>query len=189
MPLKALLAALILKILISTGYTVKPPPGSDPAVLRGQENIASIERVLDKLTLDPATTKAVTPPTRREALARLLLVFGFFEGSWYASPKGDNDAGTACGVLQVHAPQLLVEGATCTKVRASMDLGYEVGLRLILREEDKCGSLGASLTMFAMGPWFDPKTKKFSCPPFVLPAIQKRCKIAGLTADCRPTGA
>lgn len=189
MPLKALLAVLVLKILSSTGYTVKPPPGSDPAVLRGEENIASIERVLDKLAAEPATAKAVAPPARREALARVLLVFGFFEGSWYASPKGDNDAGTACGVMQVHDPQLLVEGATCKKVRASMDLGYEVGLRLILREEEKCGSLGASLTMFAMGPYKDPKTGKLTCPPFVLPAISKRCKIAGLSAECRPTGA
>lgn len=178
--MKTLLAALVLTILSKSGYTPKPPPATDPAIMRGEASIAAIERV---------TTKLIPNLLKREAYAKLALVFGYYEGSWYADPPGDNDAGKACGVMQVHDPHTILEGATCKKVRASLDLGYEVGIRLILDHEERCGSLGSALTMYAMGPVLDPATKKWMCPKFILPMISKRCVAAGLSKECRPTSA
>jgi hypothetical protein len=180
MPLKTILLALMMKVLDNSGYKVKPPPATDPAIIRGEANVAAIERVTEKL---------IKNPIKREAYAKIALVFGFYEGSWYADPPGDNDAGLACGVLQVHDPHTIIPGATCKKVRKDLDLGYEVGIQLILNSEEKCGSLGSALTMFAMGPVHNKKTGKWECPNFILPMISKRCVAAGLTKECRPTSA
>jgi hypothetical protein len=180
MTLKTILIALMMKVLTNSGYQVKPPPATDPAVIRGEASAAAIERVTEKL---------IKNPIKREAYAKLALVFGFYEGSWYADPPGDNDTGQACGVLQVHNPHTIIPGATCKKVRKDLDLGYEVGIQLILDHEERCGSLGSALTMYAMGPIHNKDSGKWECPKFILPMISKRCVAAGLSKECRRTGA
>lgn len=115
------------------------------------------------------------PEDRREVYARLLFTWSFFESSWLANPPGSNDKGSACGVLQIHTPELWLPGATCAKVRASRKLGYLVGLTVIRQLEKKCGSLGSAMTAFST---------YGMCQVKILPLVSRRYQLAGLTAAC-----
>lgn len=119
-----------------------------------------------------------------ERCGRIAFVMGHFEGANEASPKGSNDKGGACGVMQVHV-DVVPEGWlpaewTCSALRADRELGYRAGLRVLRRLEDKCGSLGGALTAFATHgecPKKNPATGK----PYVLMLMQARCHKAGVT--------
>ena len=173
MALKTLLLTLV-SVLLRTGGLPEGTklPETDPLMIRATANAAAIETVTEKL---------VKNPIERETWARIAFVFGFFEASWLSNPKGDNDKGAACGVMQVHTPEKFVPGATCTAVRKDLALGYEVGLTLMLQLEAQCGSKAAALTAFATNG---------TCPKgWTLPLIKRRCKMAGLTEECRAKAA
>lgn len=169
MTIKAIILTLVLGLLrqggLPDGVTL---PDTHPTMVRAAENAAAVETVVEKL---------VSNPTERLAWARIIYVFGYFEASWLANPKGSNDQGSACGVMQVHTPEKFLPGATCSAVRKDLALGYEVGLTLMLQLEAQCGSKAAALTAYATNG---------SCPKgWILPLVRKRCKLAGLTSDCR----
>lgn len=122
------------------------------------------------------------PFERREALARVAFVFQGGESGFQANPKGSNDKGAACGAMQVHTPEKFVAGATCAKVRADYRLGVVAGVTIINMLWDRCGSLSGALTAYA--------TDGTTCHKgWVLPLVSKRCKTAGLSSECRMTGA
>lgn len=121
------------------------------------------------------------PLERREPLARVAFVFQAAESGFVGNPKGSNDQGAACGPMQVHTPEKFVPGATCAKVRADYKLGVLVGMTLMNQLWDKCGGLAAALTAYATNG---------QCPgSWTLPLVTRRCKIAGLSSDCRMPGA
>lgn len=173
MALKTLLLALVSILLRHGGLPEGTKlPESDPLMIRATANAVAIEVVTEKL---------VKNPIERETWARIAFVFGYFEASWLSNPAGSNDNGAACGVMQVHTPEKFVPGATCAAVRKSLALGYEVGLTLMLQLEAQCGSKAAALTAFATNG---------TCPKgWTLPIIKRRCKMAGLTEECRAKAA
>jgi hypothetical protein len=170
-PEATLLMGLLHGILRMMGYDAAPLP-NDPVLARAAVSAQTIVRVVERVVPSPVEQKAWT---------RILFTFGGFESGWWKSPKGWNDNGNACGVLQVHTPQKYVPGATCDKVRKDLELGYEVGLRLMLQLEEHCGSKASALTAYATG--------VCGTSTFVLPLVKRRCKVAGLTAECRLPGA
>lgn len=117
---------------------------------------------------------------RREPLARVAYVWQGGESGFQENPGGSNDKGAACGPMQVHTPEKFVTGATCSKVRADYRLGVLVGVTLIDRLWTQCGSLAGALTAYST----DGK-----CHTWVLPIVTRRCKIAGLSGECRLPGA
>jgi hypothetical protein len=142
-----------------------------PGPLRARAEAAA------KITVDVAQS---FPLERREQLARMAYVFQAAESGFVADPKGSNDQGAACGAMQVHTPYKFVEGATCAKVRADYRLGVLVGMTLMNLLWDKCGSPAAALTAYSTNG---------QCPgTWVLPVVSRRCKIAGLSSDCRLPG-
>lgn len=108
----------------------------------------------------------------QERYARLAVVFGFYEGAWLASPRGSNDNGAACGVMQVWSPERILPGATCAKVRADRVLGFRVGLLTIQQLEARCGSLRKALNSYATGR---------DCPEYHIALVDKRCAMAGVS--------
>lgn len=116
-----------------------------------------------------------------ERCGRVAIVMGHFEAANEANPKGSNDNGGACGVMQVHVSEVpkgwLPETWTCAALRADRELGYRAGLRVVRRLEDKCGSLGGALTAFATnGECPIDKTGK----PYVIMLIKARCAKGGI---------
>lgn len=119
-----------------------------------------------------------------EQCGRVAMVMGHFESANQANPKGSNDKGGACGSMQVHVSSVpegwLPKEWTCAALRADRELGYRAGLRVVRRLWDKCGSLGAGLSAFAMHgecPPINPATGK----RYVLMLIQSRCHKGGVT--------
>ena len=139
-----------------------------PSALRSRAECAA------KITVEVAQG---FPADRREQLARIAFVFQAGESGFVGNPKGSNDQGAACGPMQVHTPEKWLPGATCAKVRADYKLGVQVGMTLMNMLWDKCGGPAAALTAYATNG---------QCPgTWVLPLVQRRCKIAGLSSDCR----
>lgn len=140
-------------------------PASDPAVVRASAAADDVIVVVQKRV----------EPAHREKWARILFAWGYYEASWWANPKGSNDQGAACGVMQVHNPEKYLDGASCARVRADRQLGFAVGLELLLKLEKDCGSTAGALTAYSMDG---------ACKPYVIPLVASRCKKAGLTASC-----
>jgi hypothetical protein len=143
------------------------------------------------------TSKLVPNPTERDTWVKIAWTWAGYESGWHPSPKGPNDDGAACGVLQVHVGEVVaalepdMPGITCKKVRADLALGVEAGLRIMLYFEQKCGSKAAAMTAFSTNglcPVYENPVTKVK-GGWVLPIVKKRCKLAGLTDECRPTGA
>ena len=160
------IATILASILAPTLATMGVPtsvklPAGHPVMSRAASCAADVEEVV---TLLPEYQRAVWAP--------VLYVFALKEGNCYASPPGDNDAGAACGVLQVHEPQKIIAGATCEKVRADRKLGLRVGLAVMIQWSKECGSIGGGLSAYATG----------SCPKkgWILPLVKERLKLAGV---------
>jgi hypothetical protein len=117
------------------------------------------------------------PEEHRDALTRVAFEYAGEEAGFYASPAGSNDSGSACGVLQVHWPEVDVKGATCDAVRADRKLGFRVGLLRMHRLWSKCGSLAAGLNAYS--------TNGTCTKQPILSLVRNRCQRAGLTRDCR----
>ena len=95
-------------------------------------------------------------------------VWSYHESAFTPDALGDN--GASCGYLQVSMPHKVIEGATCEKVRKDGVLGMRVGLGLMKRLIDKCGSVRKGLTSYATGK---------DCPGWTLPLVERRMKLAG----------
>jgi hypothetical protein len=138
-----------------------PLPNQHPTVLRAQAAAADLVAEVQSL-----------PEGERELYARVAYVWSYYESSWLANPSGSNDDGRACGVMQIHLPELAVPGATCAKVRADRKLGYRVGLATLHHLVAKCGSMRAGLTAFST---------TGQCPKkgMIIKLVADRCAIAG----------
>lgn len=118
-------------------------------------------------------------PSSRDRDRRLAWVWSYYESSWRTDPEGSNDQGAACGVMQVHASELvgvLPAEWTCRKLRTDRVLGYRAGLRTLHHLETKCGSLEAALGAFS---------GNGTCARgFGL--VHRRARIAGVLLDRQP---
>lgn len=110
------------------------------------------------------------PEARREALARAAMTWAGFESGYWPNPKGSNDAGAACGVLQTHLPP-----DRCKAARADVRVGVREGLDLIDRLWTRCGTLGAAMGSYSTG---------LACPKGIVPVVARRCKLAKMTSTC-----
>ena len=173
MALKTLLLTLVLTLLHNGGLPAGTKlPDNDPIMLRAAANAAAIEAVTEKI---------VKNPIERETWARIAFVFGYFEASWLSNPKGSNGNRAPCGLKQGQNPEKFLPGPPFAQVRKEQPLGYEVGITLMMQLEAQCGSKAAALTAFATNG---------TCPKgWTLPLIKRRCKMAGLTEECRPKAA
>jgi hypothetical protein len=109
--------------------------------------------------------------------ARIAFVFSFLEGGWYASPKGLNDSGSACGTMQPHVGEwasVLPAEWTCKALRGDITLGMRAGLRILHFLEAKCGSMAAAIGSYATGG---------ACRADMR-LVRTRCEMAGLTSKC-----
>lgn len=162
---KKILASLA--ILISHDYrgaTLRP---NDPVQLRFN---AAVNDDIAAAILESPSNDA-----RAERDALLGADFGYHEASLMTSPPGSNDAGTACGVGQIHASEMrgvLPETWTCQALRTDRVLGFRAMFRVIHHFEEQCGSLEEALGAYATG----------KCQRGV-GLVLRRCKEAGV--DCR----
>ena len=159
--MKLMLTALLSAILATMGVPkgVRLP---DAQMARYDECAGDVVEVVSSMM----------PPERAKVIAPIAYVFALKEGNCEASPRGFNDDGAACGVMQTHTPEKILDGATCAKVRADRKLGIRVGVTLMLRKEAECGSLRAGLTAYATSG---------ACPAkgWTIGLVLKRCELAG----------
>jgi hypothetical protein len=161
--MKAILLALLTGILATMGVPKSVRlPDSHPSMVRYDACAADVVEVVSSMV----------PPERVGVIAPIAYVFALKEGNCQANPKGDNDKGAACGVMQTHTPDLILPGATCEKVRADRKLGIRVGVTLMLAKEAECGSMRAGLTAYATNG---------ACPAkgWTINLVLERCKLAG----------
>lgn len=137
-----------------------------PLVLRAEPTPAVAARARAAAEAVQRSAARVCAPADREACARLGFVWGGFEAGWYASPPGYNDDGKACGVLQVHLP-----ADRCKAARASLDVGFDEGLRLMVALKSKCGTWRAAMNAYST---------RGECVAWTLPLVTRRMKIAGV---------
>lgn len=159
----AILRSIVLKILFLAYPGTKQPQLPALDIARGESAIQD---------LDHAFTRLGSSEEERTILAPIALVWSYYESNWFANPKGSNDQGSACGVMQVHQPWIERPGTTCQDLRSDRILGYEIG---ILRLQDfitKCGSVRGGLTAYSTNGQC-PK------PGWAIRLVVNRCKIAG----------
>jgi hypothetical protein len=185
-PLKSSMLSIVPTIgRLEPGTKLAP---DHPVMIRADKTYDTIYAVASKLTQNPV---------ERDAWVKIAFTWAGYESGWHPSPKGSNDDGAACGVLQVHVGEVIsmlepgMPGITCKKVRASLDLGVEAGLRVMLYFEAQCGSKAAAMTAFSTNglcPVYENPVTKVKTG-WTLPIVKKRCKLAGLTDECRMPGA
>lgn len=159
--MKAALLALLVAVLF---------PGEETPQLRTRADGAAqdIVAVVNERLPDAA-------PEERLAWAKVLFVWSRYEATWLADPKGSNDHGSACGILQIHNPHKYLDGATCEKIRKDRRLGLKAALEVMLSMTAKCGTRGGGLSAFS---------GDGMCPTVVFPLVSMRCRKAGLTSTC-----
>ena len=170
-PILKALSTIVLVLLQSQAPTLKELPAVDhPTMVLANE-----------AAVDIATVVGVYPEEKRVRYAKFLYVFGYYEGGWAASPKGYNDGGRACGVMQVHAKlaiglKVLPPSMTCEALRADRVLGFQAGLLVFIHFETACkGNLRCALNGYASGQvnWGS---------SFMLPVVKYRCAVGKM--DC-----
>ena len=114
-----LLLAIAVRLLLHAIPGSKPLPPDHPIMVRAAGAAADLALELEAL---PLTHE------ERETYGRVAYVWSFYEAAWWTSPPGSNDAGAACGVMQVHSPELFVPGATCGGLRAGLTAYSTTGL-------------------------------------------------------------
>lgn len=97
----------------------------------------------------------------RERMARLLVVWSFYESSFV--PEAIGDGGKACGLLQVHA-----NAKRCRELTRSAYEGMDAGATMLDGLIATCGSLRSALGAYATG-------QCGGAPALV----ERRCKEAG----------
>lgn len=138
-----------------------------PVLLRGEPTAPVASRAQLAAEAVQRSAARVCAPVDRETCARLGFVWAAYESAWHASPPGYNDDGKACGVMQVHLP-----ADRCKAARASLDVGFDEGLALMVSLRAKCGSWAAGLTAYSM---------TGECPKgWTLPLVARRMKLAGV---------
>lgn len=146
----------LLALVATLVGTAKVP---DAVTERAKGALVDVETALRAESLDGE---------KLEAWSRRLWGWAYWESGWHAAPAGSNDAGAACGVLQVHGPERLLDGATCAAVRKDRVLGFRVGYRLIVELVAKCGTVERALGAYATG----------QCGGAPL-LVRRRCKVLG----------
>lgn len=137
-------------------------PADHPAVKRAQGALA-----------DAYAALALEGEPQIDLWARRIWGWSGYESNFFTSPKGLNDHGSACGVLQAHTPQKFLEGATCEAVRKDRVLGYRVGYRIMKDRITVCKSVKRGLGAYATDG---------ACHEWVPALVIARCKIIG--DDC-----
>lgn len=136
-----------------------------PVLLRGEPTAPVASRAQLAAEAVQRSAARVCAPADREACARLGFVWAAYESGWHASPPGYNDDGKACGVGQVHLPP-----DRCKAARASLDVGFDEMLTLMVTLKKKCVTWGSAMTAYSM---------KGECSKgWVLPLVARRMKIA-----------
>jgi hypothetical protein len=133
-------------------------PDSHPVMVRARAVATALARVEDD-----AKWRAIA------------FVYAGAEGGFHASPPGFNDAGKACGILQLHAADakaILEPGMTCEAIRKDLSMGLRAGLLVMKSLVKDCGSMAGALTAYGTNG---------QCPKnWTLPLVIKRMKIAKL---------
>ena len=178
--LRAKLIAIALSILAA--FNLASLPSTHPLVVR-------YESAADDVIAAVEAEEPTSTDERKETLARILYVWGYYEGSWYPNPygfpdgrvlEGTNDGGRACGVMQLHLDEInalvgwkgiLDPSWSCRALRKDRLLGFRAGLRVILELERRYGSLGAAMTAYSTD---------LGSHPWIAAVVKKRCKIAGV---------
>lgn len=154
----------------SAGVSVKKHPvvlpENHPVMLRAGSRASEIVEVVEAMVHDDK---------EREAWERGLFGWEFWESSWHVSPPGSNDQGAACGVLQIHSPENIVPGTTCSMLRKDSKLAVKVALTFLLEREKTCGSKAAAWTAFS---WDG------ACHNTTINLVKGRCLYVGLTEKC-----
>lgn len=153
---------MIAKLLILVPLLVAP-------YLKGEIPIAVSQRAEDAASDCLAAVGSLYPSADDESkieIARRWYMMSYYESSFFTDPKGSNDDGAACGVLQVHLPK-----AECAEARRDRVYAYTKGIELGERWVKACGSVEAGLSAYATGAC--PKPGK------VLSLIRWRCKRIG----------
>ena len=159
------------KVLIVVGaffiFGKKPVVETHPAYARMTEAATDLETAL---------ARRPWPEAVQSKRARIVFEFAGEESSFYTNPPGFNDNGAACGVMQLHNPQLDLPAATCEAVRKDRVLGFEAGIARIQRLEKECGSIAEALSAYA---WRGECTHGI-----ILDIVKRRCRKAGLSETC-----
>lgn len=153
----------------SAGVAKKKPdvlPETHPVMVRADARSAEIIEVVESMVSDR---------TQQDAWERSLFGWEFWEASWFVSPHGSNDDGNACGVLQIHSPEKIVPGTTCSMLRKDAKLAVKVALTFLLQKEKECGSKAAAWTAFS---WDG------ACHKDTIDLVKNRCRYVGLTEAC-----
>ena len=135
------------------------PPHADAALARGAAAAADLLLVESD-----------------DAHVRSAFVWAALESGWQANPRGDNDGGNACGVLEVHVAEwssVLPETWTCEAIRADRVLGFRAAILVLDHLEKQCGSLARAWGAYATG----------TCEGGAQ-LVARRCLRAGLTTSC-----
>ncbi len=74
-----------------------------------------------------------------------LLEQAWHEGRWRVSPLGSNDAGAACGVVQINRWQIPEGFGTCAELRASRVAAFRAWHAMFAATLTRCGSVRAAL--------------------------------------------
>lgn len=137
-----------------------------PVMVRADARAAEIIEVVETM---------VTDPVQQETWKRALFGWEFWESAWHVNPPGNNDNGSAHGVLQMHAPENIIPGVTGAMLRKDAKLAVKVALTYLLEREKACGSKAAAWTAYSTDG---------SCRSKPMKLVQYRCKRVGLTAAC-----
>ena len=89
---------------------------------------------------------AEDPDAARAKVARLWVVWTFYESSFRSDVVGDH--GRSCGIAQV---QPRPGGPTCAEMRRSAYVGMEAGAAFLESLVAQCGSLRSALGAYASG--------------------------------------
>lgn len=74
-----------------------------------------------------------------------LLEQAWEEGRWRVSPLGSNDAGAACGVVQINRWQIPEGLGTCEELRASRVAAFRAWHAMFAATLTRCGSVRSAL--------------------------------------------
>jgi hypothetical protein len=115
---------------------------------------ARLYSAADALSIAVDVAEAIPDPVWPEEL-ELAIEQAWDEGRWRASPRGDNDKGSACGVTQINRFVIPEGYGTCAELRASRVVAIRAWHALMVEAIARCGSVrsgyGAVMSRGACG--------------------------------------
>lgn len=164
--MKIILLKLVPYILAyGTGEKAMSFPDDHPIMKRASIKAEEVIEVVESMVEDPI---------QQEAWARSIFGWQYWEASWLTRPKGYNDDGKACGVMQIHNPHKIIPGVTCEMLKKDSKLSVKVALTYLLEREKTCGSKAAAWSAYS---WDG------NCHKDTLYLVKRRFKTVGLSPN------